>query len=277
MVDSEKSLELIDLEWLIDHHKSKEQERRQMVENLDLKSGDIVLDLGCGPGLWTALMAEKVKPNGKVIGVDFSPDLINYAIESMEKDPLSDIIEFHKADFYNIPFNDNMFDLVFFGNCFAYVTGHNKIIEEMKRVAKKEDGRVVAKDFDGGLFIVHPIDPHLTLKVMTATAQALKENPIESFFDNFVGRKMHGIFVKSGFKDVSTTSYAIQKYQPLTPEIKRYIAGNAEWLAKTCSSYLPEEDLQEWRSYFDPTSENYILDLEEFYFCMLEILTIGKL
>ncbi len=274
-----KNLELIDLEWLIDHHKSKEQERRQMVDNLDLKPGNNVLDLGCGPGLWTILMAEKVKPDGKVIGVDFSPDLINFAIERLEKEPLKDIIEFHESDFYNIPFENDMFDLVFFGNCFAYVTGHDKIIKEMKRVVKK-DGRVVAKDFDGGLFIVHPVEPYLTLKVMAATAQALKEKHLEektskSFFDNFVGRKMHGLFSKAGFKDVSTTSYAIQKYQPLTPEVKRYITGNAEWLAKTGSEFLSEEDLQQWRSYFDPTSENYILDLEEFYFCMLELMTIG--
>jgi ubiquinone/menaquinone biosynthesis C-methylase UbiE len=270
-----KDLELIDLDWLIDHHKSKEQERRQMVDSLDLKSGNIVLDLGCGPGLWTSLMAEKVHPEGKVVGVDFSPDLINFAKERLEKEPFKDIIEFHKSDFYKIPFEDNTFDLVFFGNCFAYVTGHDKIIKEMKRVAKKDGGRVVAKDFDGGLFIVHPIEPQLTLKVMTATAQALKENPPESIFDNFVGRKMHGLFLKAGFKDVSTTSYAIQKYQPLTPEIKRYITGNAEWLAKTGSSYLSGEDLQQWRSHFDPSSDNYILDLEEFYFCMLELMTIG--
>ena len=110
---------------------------------------------------------------------------------------------------------------------------------------------------------------------MTATAQALKEKPPEPFFDNFVGRKMHGLFLKAGFKDVSTTSYAIQKFQPLAPEVKRYITGNAEWLARTASPCLSEEDLQQWRSYFDSTSDNYILDLEEFYFCMLELMTIG--
>ena len=274
MTEEKAKLELIDLEWLLDHHKSKEQERRQMVNDLNIKPGDLILDLGCGPGLWTVLLAEKVGPNGKVIGIDSAPELLNYAIKNLKKEPLRDLIEFKKADFVDIPYRDDIFDLVFFGNCFAYVSNHSQILAEMKRVTKP-GGRIAAKDFDGGVFIVHPIDPDLTMKIMAAAARVLKENPLEPIFDNYTGRKMHGLFLREHIKDVSTTSYAIQKLQPLTPEIKNYVTGNAEWLIKIGSPYLSEEDVQQWRSHFDPNSDRYILDLEEFYFCMLEIMTIG--
>lgn len=272
----EKGLELTNLEWLIDHHKTKEQERYQTIESLDLKKGDVVLDLGCGPGLWTRLLADKVKPNGRVVGIDFSTDLINYAVRSMENDPLDKIIEFRNADFYDIPFSENTFDFVFFGNCLAYVTDYFKVLEEVKRVTKN-GGRIAVKDFDGGLFIVYPMDPELSLKVLAAAAKSLKENPPEPLFDNFMGRKIHGILMEAGFKDVDTKSYAIQKLFPLIPEAKRYISGNAEWHAKIGSPYLSEEDLISWRKYFDPESDSYILDNEEFYFCMLEIMTTGTI
>jgi ubiquinone/menaquinone biosynthesis C-methylase UbiE len=209
--------------WLLDHHITKEQERRQMVDDLNLKSGDEVLDLGCGPGLWTPLLAEKVKPHGRVIGLDFSPELINYATENLEDEPLKDIIDYKVADFYTVPYKDDTFDLIFFGNCFAYVTDPLKVLEEQKRVTKK-GGKVAAKDFDGAIIIFHPIEPQLSLRVLAATARALKENPPNPPFDNFVGRKMHGLFLQAGFKDVFTATYAIQKLGPLTPEAKRYNA-----------------------------------------------------
>ncbi len=273
-LQGEKGLELTALEWLLDHHRTKEQERRQMVNDLNLNPGDIVLDLGCGPGLWAPLLAEKVKPNGRVIGLDFSPDLINYAMENLNKEPLKDIIEFKIADFYAIPFEDDTFDLAFFGNCFAYVTDPFRVLEEQKRVTKK-GGRVAAKDFDGAIIIFHPIEPRLSLRVLAATAQGLKESPPEPLFDNFVGRKMHGLFLQSDFRNVYTTTYAIQKLSPLTAEAKRYITGNAEWYAKIGSPYLSRKDLEQWHAHFDPTCDEYILDRDDFYFCMLEVLTVG--
>lgn len=269
----EKNLEMTELEWLIDHHLTKIEERKQMIASLNLKPGDVVLDLGCGPGLWTNMIAEKVKPNGKVIGIDFAACLIDYAKENIDEE-YKDIIEFRKNDFNKISFEKETFDLVFFGNCLAYVENHYKVLDEMKRVTKK-GGRVVAKDFDGAVFIVHPIEPDLSLKILTAAAQELKENPLDPKFDNFMGRKIHGIFCNAGFKNVDTKSYAIQKFYPLSPEAKRYITGNAEWHAKIGSPYLSEEDIRKWRTYFNPKSKNYILDHKEFYFCMLEIFTSG--
>lgn len=270
----EKGLELTSVKWLLDHHKAKEQERRQMATDLNLKPGDVVLDLACGPGLWAPLLAEKVRPNGKVIGVDFSPDLIYYAKKNLENEPCKDIIEFLEGDLYFIPFKNNTFDMIFFGNTLSYITEPLKALEEQKRVTKK-GGKVTVKDFDGAIIIFHPVDTYLSLKVLAGTAKGLKENPPDPPFDNFAGRKLHGLLLEAGFEDVSTTTYAIQKTAPLKPETKRYIAGNAEWYAKIAAPYLSEEDLRQWRAHFDPTSDDYILDLEEFYFCMLEVLTVG--
>lgn len=276
LCQNEKGLELSGIDWLVDHHKTKEDERREMVGDMSLKEGETVLDLACGPGLWTSLIAEKVSPGGKVVGVDFSPDLIEHARESFERkqECIKNVVEFRIGDLYDIPFEDDSFDVVLCGNTYAYITEPLEALEEQRRVTKR-GGKVVAKDFDNGNIIFHPIEASFSQKIMEAAARSLKENPPEPKFDNYIGRKMYGLFLKAGFKDVYCKSYAISKVAPLSPASKRYISGTAEWYARIAEPYLSKCDVQRWREYFDSDSDNYILEREEFYLCMVAMLTIG--
>lgn len=270
----DKGLELTAVDWLVDHHRTKELERRQMVEDLELEPGGVVLDLGCGPGLWTQLLAQQVGPSGKVIGADLSHGLIRHAVDNA-CEGVQDVTKFVIADFYRVPFADDTFDAVFFGNCLAYVLDPVALLDEHKRVTRPR-GRVIAKDFDGAVIIFHPLDVQLSLTVLRAAARSLAENPRDPPFDNFVGRKLHGVFVEAGFQDVSTRTYAVQKLAPLRPEAKRYIAGNAGWYARTAAPYLSDDELRQWLAAFDPEADEYILDREDFYFCMLEMVTVAR-
>lgn len=53
--------------------------RRRTIELLELDRGDVVLDVACGTGLSFALLRESVGPEGKVIGVEVSPDMLAQA------------------------------------------------------------------------------------------------------------------------------------------------------------------------------------------------------
>jgi len=58
--------------------------RRRAVDHLDLKAGDSVLDVGCGTGLALRLLEGAVGPEGRVIGIDQSPDMLQRARERVE-------------------------------------------------------------------------------------------------------------------------------------------------------------------------------------------------
>ena len=49
---------------------------RGLVEQLDVRPGDRVLDLGCGRGAATAVLAEAVGPDGDVLGIDLAPRMV---------------------------------------------------------------------------------------------------------------------------------------------------------------------------------------------------------
>src|ERR1039457_6576941 len=73
---NECGLPLNAITWLETHHASKTAERSQMVRDLFLKPGSLIVDAGCGPGLWTPFLAQAVGPNGRIIGVDISQEAL---------------------------------------------------------------------------------------------------------------------------------------------------------------------------------------------------------
>ncbi len=53
--------------------------RREAVHSLNLKRGDVVVDIGCGTGLNFALLQEAVGPEGKIVGVDLTDAMLEQA------------------------------------------------------------------------------------------------------------------------------------------------------------------------------------------------------
>jgi demethylmenaquinone methyltransferase/2-methoxy-6-polyprenyl-1,4-benzoquinol methylase len=57
--------------------------RRAVVEALPLRSGQVVLDVGCGTGLCCGLLRDKVGPEGGVLGIEESPEMTAVARENI--------------------------------------------------------------------------------------------------------------------------------------------------------------------------------------------------
>src|SRR3990170_6788191 len=67
-----------------------------------LKKGETVVDLGCGGGIDCFLAAKKVGAQGKVIGLDMTPEMIGLARENAEKMGASNV-EFRLGEMEHLP------------------------------------------------------------------------------------------------------------------------------------------------------------------------------
>ena len=58
---------------------------KKAVQALELKEGDTILDLACGPGLIFPLLQQKIGPKGRLIGVDYVPEMLHHCQTQIKK------------------------------------------------------------------------------------------------------------------------------------------------------------------------------------------------
>ncbi len=113
----------------------------------NLKEGETVLDLGSGAGIDVFLASKQVKGKGKVIGIDFTDDMLLKARKAAIKYGFSNV-EFRKGDIEdNIPVENNSVDAVI-SNCVINLTTDKvKTFKEIYRILKKDgQGRMIISD-----------------------------------------------------------------------------------------------------------------------------------
>lgn len=116
-----------------------------LLEELNPKEGMKVLDIGSGNGETVLTIAEKVKPTGKSVGVDFSPEGIALARERAKGRRLESVTEFHQANAIELPFPDNTFDAVISECVVCLIQDKQNALNEKVRVLKP-GGRVIMHD-----------------------------------------------------------------------------------------------------------------------------------
>src|SRR5271157_800678 len=94
-----------------------------------------VLDLGCGAGFDTLLAAQMVGPNGKVIGVDVTPQMIVKARNNAESLGLMNV-EFVLGEIEDLPIPDASFDLVISNGVFNLCPDKPRVLSEVFQVLK---------------------------------------------------------------------------------------------------------------------------------------------
>lgn len=103
--------------------------------------GKEVLEIATGPGLLAKHVASFSK---KLIAIDYSDGMIKEA----KKGKYPNNLIFEVADATNLPYKDDLFDVVIIANALHVMTNPDKALKEIDRVLKK-DGIMIAPNFVG--------------------------------------------------------------------------------------------------------------------------------
>ena len=110
--------------------------RKKIVDLLAIEPQTEILDLACGTCELTIMLAKKLGNEGQIIGLDFSPEMLEISQKKLEDKNLEKKAKLISGDARRLPFSSNKFDYVGIAFALRNISEREKVLSEMKRVLK---------------------------------------------------------------------------------------------------------------------------------------------
>jgi len=197
--------------------------RRRLVRAaLGARSGEQILDVGCGPGFYCAELLEEVGPRGRVVGLDMSPEML---VLAQRRCAAYENVEFGQAEATGLPVDDAAFDGAVCVQVLEYVRDIPAALAELHRVVRP-GGRVVVWDVDWATVSWHSEHPDRMARVL----RAWDEHLVHRSLPRTLASAMRAV----GFErvEMEAHSFASTEFDPETYAvatmqiIRRFVPGH---------------------------------------------------
>ncbi len=166
-----------------------------------LRAGETVVDLGSGGGLDVFLAAEKVGPEGRAIGIDMTPEMVDLARRNAGKRQAAGApanVEFHLAMIDALPLADSSVDCVI-SNCVINLAPDKPaVFREIARVLKL-GGRLAVSD----IALKQPLPAELGEDIMAYVGCIAGAISIEDYRQGLVGAGFSNVEVVDSGSDLN--------------------------------------------------------------------------
>ena len=223
---------------------------------LDLPPGSKGLEVGCGAGSMTFVLARALGPEGRVTALDRDGDLLALARKRAEEAGLAGRITFEPGEMTALPWSRVTFDWLLSVDCAGYAPGAQPrtLVKELVRVLKP-GGLLVLMAWSSQMLL--PGHPALEAR-LNATPAGMAPFSAGQPPENHFSRAL-GWLEEAGLTDPRTLTLAGQVQAPLTEGEE---AGLAALLARRwpgADQELPPAEADLFLDLTDPDSGEYIL------------------
>ena len=130
------------------HTKTEKQAQTNMLkliaDKLGIENGMTVLDAGCGQGFVEKYLTSKI--DASFTGIMITPREVKVATKQLNNNPKGNV-KFLLADYHELPFDDNSFDIVFTVETLAHARNLQQVLFEFYRVLNP-GGKIVLFEYE---------------------------------------------------------------------------------------------------------------------------------
>ncbi len=232
------------------------EQRRRILDALDLRPGERVLDIGSGPGFLAVEMAAAVGRGGHVRGVDVSDDMLRMA-RARQVPPDSAPVEFARGGAEQLPVPDGDADVAVSTQVLEYVPDVPRALAEIRR-ALRPGGRVLILDTDWDSIVWHSSDEERMQRVLTAWEEHL--------IDPHLPRTLRSALAAASFEVATPWVLPLLNvgYRPDT-----YSGGALEIMQAylTGRDTIPADEVRAWADDLRSLGAGYFFSLNRYIFC----------
>jgi ubiquinone/menaquinone biosynthesis C-methylase UbiE len=131
-------------DWDRTHHQDTEDRIHHLIDSFDINRGENVADLGCGTGVLFAHILEKIGSHGKILGIDYSVEMLKEAnrkwLSPGGPDSVGNVFLI-SSDAKSLPLKEESFEVLTCFAAFAHFEDKASALLEMQRLLKP-GGRV---------------------------------------------------------------------------------------------------------------------------------------
>ena len=217
-----------------------------ILRNLDYRSGESLLEIGCGAGAVLNILGEAF-PGLRLAGIDLSDKQIEYAKSYLDRSNLNNV-DLRVGDAAKLPWQDDYFDRIYAMWFIEHLPNPLKVLQEARRVLKP-GGTITITETDYRTILVTPESPDYRYLI-----DSLCELLLQAKGNPYVGQSLGTLLVEAGFDRVNNQPFPVHHAHSLnSKDLRDFIEYVDSWLAPTVEQAVTKlgKDIQKLQAGLD--------------------------
>lgn len=255
------------------YHRAFAAELRAMIAGLPLSDGDRVVEVACGDGAYTPMLAERVGASGTVLAVDVSAGYLKLARAGAMRSSAAARVGLVAARIERPPLPEGAFDLAWCAQSLYSLPDPVDALRRMERAARP--GGVVAvfeNDEFHHVLLPWPVEVELAVREAEMHALAERSGSSETYY---VGRRLVELFRGAGLGEVRAKSFAATRQAPLGAPERDFLVAYLAGLRDRVAGRLDAATKDRFLALVDPVGDDGLVNRADLTLTVLDHVVTG--